>query len=90
MSPEAIHAALADDPPSRRTSFSGPVRQGTAGSGTSSRSTSFNLPNEARKDIRLGDAPPGADEVEVDEEEMDEESAYSLGPVAGDGTDPHL
>lgn len=60
-------------PPSRRTSISSTGRPGTAMSGTSSRSTSFNLPNDARKEIRA-DSTQGADEVEVDEE-MDEETA---------------
>ncbi|KAF5333528.1 hypothetical protein D9611_002708 [Ephemerocybe angulata] len=75
-SPVGSPSALAEDvqgPPSRRTSVSSTGRPGTAMSGTSSRSTSFNLPNEARKDIRA-DGRTGADEVEVDEE-MDEETA---------------
>ncbi|PSR93811.1 hypothetical protein PHLCEN_2v4706 [Hermanssonia centrifuga] len=63
-------------PPSRRTSFSSNGRTssgGAPGSRSSSRSTSFNLPNEARDVIRLDGRQPG-DEVEV-EEEMDEETA---------------
>ncbi|TFK90882.1 hypothetical protein K466DRAFT_596604 [Polyporus arcularius HHB13444] len=63
-------------PPSRRTSFSSTGRSSTPGGRTSrssSRSTSFNLPNEAREVIRLDGRQPG-DEVEFDEE-MDEETA---------------
>ncbi|KAI0751128.1 hypothetical protein C8Q80DRAFT_1155690 [Daedaleopsis nitida] len=63
-------------PPSRRTSFSSTGRSSTPGGRTSrssSRSTSFNLPNEAREVIRLDGRQPG-DEVEF-EEEMDEETA---------------
>ncbi|KAI0722318.1 hypothetical protein C8T65DRAFT_628944 [Cerioporus squamosus] len=63
-------------PPSRRTSFSSVGRSSTPGGRTSrssSRSTSFNLPNEAREVIRLDGRQPG-DEVEF-EEEMDEETA---------------
>ncbi|RPD80768.1 hypothetical protein L226DRAFT_529228 [Lentinus tigrinus ALCF2SS1-7] len=63
-------------PPSRRTSFSSQGRSSTPGGRTSrssSRSTSFNLPNEAREVIRLDGRQPG-DEVEF-EEEMDEETA---------------
>lgn len=66
-------------PPSRRTSFSSQGRSSTPGGRTSrssSRSTSFNLPNEAREVIRLDGRQPG-DEVEF-EEEMDEESAWPL------------
>jgi protein phosphatase inhibitor 2 len=57
-------------PSSRRTSTSG-----RSGSTTSSRSTSFNLPSEARREIRSQDRQTG-EEVEV-EEEMDEESRLS-------------
>ncbi|KAH9855000.1 hypothetical protein C2E23DRAFT_816412 [Lenzites betulinus] len=66
-------------PPSRRASISsssaGGARSSTPGrtSRSSSRSTSFNLPNEAREVLRLDGRQPG-DEVEV-EEEMDEEAA---------------
>lgn len=64
-------------PPSRRTSFSSNGRTASSGGGpgsrSSSRSTSFNLPNEAREVLRLDGRQPG-DEVEFDEE-MDEESA---------------
>ena len=70
-------------PPSRRTSFSSQGRSSTPGGRTSrssSRSTSFNLPNEAREVIRLDGRQPG-DEVEF-EEEMDEESAWL--PLASD------
>ncbi|KXN92356.1 Protein phosphatase inhibitor 2, partial [Leucoagaricus sp. SymC.cos] len=45
----------------------------SSGSGASSRSTSFNLPDEARKGIRATDGERG-EEVEEDEE-MDEEAA---------------
>jgi hypothetical protein len=63
-------------PSSRRTSLSSVGRPSSAsgrpGSGNSSRSTSFNLPNEARREIRADKREPG-EEVELDEE-MDEES----------------
>lgn len=45
---------------------------GRSGSGSSSRSTSFNLPSDARGDI--GGMGSGAERGEVEEEEMDEES----------------
>jgi len=65
-------------PSSRRTSISSIGRPGTSmsarsGSGASSRSTSFNLPNDARSAIRADERSPG-EEVEFDEE-MDEETA---------------
>ncbi|KAF8076745.1 hypothetical protein FPV67DRAFT_1472533 [Lyophyllum atratum] len=64
-------------PSSRRTSISSIGRSGSvsgrSGSATSSRSTSFSLPNEARREIRADEREPGG-EVEV-EEEMDEEAA---------------
>jgi len=63
----------ADGPPSRRTSFSSSGRSGRPGSSASSRSTSFNLPTEARETIQLVGPQPG-DEVEEDQE-MDEETA---------------
>jgi protein phosphatase inhibitor 2 len=63
-------------PSSRRTSVSSLGRpnsaSGRSGSATSSRSTSFNLPSEARREIRADSREPG-EEVEFDEE-MDEES----------------
>lgn len=63
-------------PSSRRTSISSIGRSGSisgrSGSATSSRSTSFNLPNEARREIQADSREPG-EEVEF-EEEMDEES----------------
>ncbi|EPS98808.1 hypothetical protein FOMPIDRAFT_1148433 [Fomitopsis schrenkii] len=63
-------------PSSRRTSFSSTGRTSTPsnrpGSGRSSRSTSFNLPDDAREVIRLDGRQPG-DEIEF--EEMDEETA---------------
>jgi len=68
-------------PSSRRTSISS-IGIGSTGrpdtsmsgrSGSSSRSTSFNLPNEARREIRADSREPG-EEVEFDEE-MDEETA---------------
>ncbi|TFK25942.1 hypothetical protein FA15DRAFT_667935 [Coprinopsis marcescibilis] len=71
--PQAVEES---GPSSRRTSISSTGRPGTpkrSASGSSSRSTSFNLPNEARKELR----PAGeieADEVE-EEGEMDEETA---------------
>ncbi|KAG6891303.1 hypothetical protein C0992_009184 [Termitomyces sp. T32_za158] len=75
----SISSAGADTsgPSSRRTSISSLGRSGSlsgrSGSGTSSRSTSFSLPNEARGEIRSvgGDA---SEEVE-EEVEMDEEAA---------------
>ncbi|KAF9534124.1 hypothetical protein CPB83DRAFT_843716 [Crepidotus variabilis] len=63
-------------PSSRRTSFSSAGRPGTSmsqRSGSSSRSTSFNLPNESRSPVRALEGSMGG-EVEV-EEEMDEETA---------------
>ncbi|KZT05625.1 uncharacterized protein LAESUDRAFT_726916 [Laetiporus sulphureus 93-53] len=63
-------------PSSRRTSFSSTGRASSASarpdSGRSSRSTSFNLPDDARETIRLDGRQPG-DEIEF--EEMDEETA---------------
>jgi protein phosphatase inhibitor 2 len=62
-------------PSSRRTSLSSIGRpsssSGRPGSGSSSRSTSFSLPHEAKGDIEVHRFEPG--EVEFDEE-MDEES----------------
>ncbi|KAJ7693854.1 hypothetical protein B0H17DRAFT_1058487 [Mycena rosella] len=77
-------AADGSGPSSRRTSFSsngisGSVsgRSGSAsgrsGSGNSSRSTSFNLPSDARREIRADERETG-EEVELGEE-MDEETA---------------
>jgi len=63
--------ADASSPSSRRTSFSSSGRPGTSmshRSGSSSRSTSFNLPSEIRHRSRS----PG--EVEFEDEEMDEEA----------------
>jgi len=66
-------------PSSRRTSVSSLGRpnsaSGRSGSATSSRSTSFNLPNEAKREIQADSRIniPG-EEVEF-EEEMDEEAA---------------
>ncbi|KAJ6616218.1 hypothetical protein B0H10DRAFT_1405844 [Mycena sp. CBHHK59/15] len=83
VSPSPTGADLSG-PSSRRTSFSSTGRSGSvsgrsgsasgrSGSGNSSRSTSFNLPNEARHEIRADGREPG-EEVELDEE-MDEETA---------------
>ncbi|KAG5648758.1 hypothetical protein DXG03_000106 [Asterophora parasitica] len=78
--PMSISSTGADTsgPSSRRTSISSLGRSGSVtgrpGSGTSSRSTSFSLPNEARREIRADSRDPG-EEVEVDDEEMDEETA---------------
>lgn len=59
---------------SRRTSFSSagrPSSVGRPGSGSSSRSTSFSLPNESvRREFRASSSERG----EIEEEEMDEES----------------
>ncbi|KAJ6561510.1 hypothetical protein DFH09DRAFT_1279268 [Mycena vulgaris] len=71
-------------PSSRRTSFSSTGRSGSvsgrsgsasgrSGSDNSSRSTSFNLPSDARREIRADERETG-EEVELDEE-MDEETA---------------
>ncbi|RDB20006.1 Protein phosphatase inhibitor 2 [Hypsizygus marmoreus] len=64
-------------PSSPRTSISSLGRSGSAsgrsGSATSSRSTSFSLPSDARHEIRADSREPG-EEVEF-EEEMDEETA---------------
>ncbi|KAJ7044805.1 hypothetical protein C8F04DRAFT_1069577 [Mycena alexandri] len=83
MSPSPT-GADGSGPSSRRTSFSSAGRSGSvsgrsgsasgrSGSGNSSRSTSFNLPNEARREIRADGRETG-EEVELDEE-MDEETA---------------
>ena len=78
FSPSSVAATDGESgPPSRRTSISSNGRTssgGGPGSRSSSRSTSFNLPNEAREVIRLDGRQPG-DEIEFDEE-MDEESAF--------------
>ena len=71
--------ADASGPSSRRTSISSIGRPGTAmsarsGSGASSRSTSFSLPNDARSAIRADRRSPG-EEVEFDGE-MDEECGF--------------
>lgn len=63
---------VASGPSSRRASLSSVGRNssGRSGSATSSRSTSFNLPNEARGEIRASGAEAGE---EIEAEEMDEE-----------------
>ncbi|KAK7470295.1 hypothetical protein VKT23_001726 [Stygiomarasmius scandens] len=72
-------AAESSGPSSRRTSISSTGRPPASvsgrstSSGQSSRSTSFNLPDEARKGIRAEPGDPG-EEVEFGEE-MDEEAA---------------
>ena len=67
-------------PSSRRTSVSSlgrpPSASGRPGSAASSRSTSFNLPSEARREIRADSREPG-EEVEF-EDEMDEEGERSV------------
>ena len=73
--------ADASGPSSRRTSISSIGRPGTAmsarsGSGASSRSTSFSLPNDARSAIRTDRRSPG-EEVEFDGE-MDEECGFII------------
>ena len=73
--------ADASGPSSRRTSISSIGRPGTAmsarsGSGASSRSTSFSLPNDARSAIRADRRSPG-EEVEFDGE-MDEECGFII------------
>jgi len=74
--PQSPTNADSSGPSSRRTSFSSasgkPSVGGRSGSGSSSRSTSFNLPNEARREIRSFQDDRGG---EVEEEEMDEETA---------------
>ena len=70
--------ADASGPSSRRTSISSIGRPGTAmsaRSGSSSRSTSFSLPNDARSSAIKADGRSPGDEVEVDEE-MDEECEF--------------
>ena len=77
FSPSSVAATDGDGTASRRTSFSSSGRTssgGGPGSRSSSRSTSFTLPSDAREVIRLDGRQPG-DEIECDEE-MDEESAY--------------
>jgi protein phosphatase inhibitor 2 len=73
-----IAGAEISGPSSRRTSVSSlgrPSSSGRSGSGNSSRSTSFNLPSEARGEIRSDKRETG-EEVEVaSEEEMSEETA---------------
>ncbi|KAK7049714.1 hypothetical protein VNI00_005745 [Paramarasmius palmivorus] len=77
-SPTSPTNADTSGPSSRRTSISSTGRPPASvsgrsnSSGQSSRSTSFNLPDEARKGIRAEGGEPG-DEIEV--EEMDEETA---------------
>lgn len=64
----------ASSPPSRRTSISS---AGRSPSGSSSRSTSFNLPAEARADMNIHRPAEGASGEEVgEEEEMDEEGEF--------------
>jgi protein phosphatase inhibitor 2 len=78
-SPTSPTNADTSGPSSRRTSISSTGRPPASvsgrsnSSGQSSRSTSFNLPDEARKGIRAESGEPG-DEIEV--EEMDEESEF--------------
>jgi protein phosphatase inhibitor 2 len=69
---ESPTSMVASGPSSRRASLSSVGRNssGRSGSATSSRSTSFNLPSDARGEIRAVSAEPG-DEIEG--EEMDEE-----------------
>ena len=79
-SPSSVSSTGADTsgPSSRRTSISSSGRPNSASgrpsSAGSSRSTSFNLPNEARREIRADSRDPG-EEVEF-EEEMDEEGEH--------------
>lgn len=80
-SPVSSTGADTSGPSSRRTSISSSAGRpgsvsGRSGSATSSRSTSFNLPSEARREIRADSREPG-EEVEFEEEEMDEEGEYS-------------
>jgi len=79
-SPVLLNSPLTGDTPeysSRRSSIASTGRTGASSgrssSGASSRSTSFNLPNEARGEIRAIGGDPG-DGVEEDEE-MDAETA---------------
>jgi len=66
-------------PPSRRTSISSTGRSpsvpGRSGSGSSSRSTSFNLPSEAKGDMNAHRPAGGAADEVGEDEEMDEEAA---------------
>ncbi|KAL0950202.1 hypothetical protein HGRIS_010194 [Hohenbuehelia grisea] len=75
-----VEPSSGESPPSsRRTSVSSaggrPSTSHRSSSGASSRSTSFNLPDEARKGIRAIRAEGGAGEEVEFEEEMDEETA---------------
>lgn len=72
---ESPTSMVASGPSSRRASFSSVGRNssGRSASVGSSRSTSFNLPNEARGEIRSVNATP--EEWVEEEEEMDEETA---------------
>ncbi|KAJ7591441.1 hypothetical protein C8J56DRAFT_1047649 [Mycena floridula] len=76
MSSPSTTGADTSGPSSRRTSVSSNGRpSGRSGSGNSSRSTSFNLPDDARKGIRADqEGRDQGEEVEF-EEEMDEETA---------------
>ncbi|KAI6040455.1 hypothetical protein EDC04DRAFT_2677849 [Pisolithus marmoratus] len=73
--PESPTGTIPSNPSSRRASLSSVGRNssGRSASVASSRSTSFNLPNDARNAIRADGRSPG-EEVEF-EEEMDEEAA---------------
>ncbi|KAG2068059.1 hypothetical protein BDR04DRAFT_1079739 [Suillus decipiens] len=77
-SPRSLSPTGADTsgPSSRRTSLSSTGRRSSGRSASTassrSRSTSFNLPNEAKADIKAVQGSPGE---EVEEEEMDEEAA---------------
>lgn len=74
---ESPTSVMASGPSSRRASLSSVGRNssGRSGSATSSRSTSFNLPNEARGEIRAVKAEPGE---EPETEEMDEEGRVTF------------
>lgn len=80
-SPRSVSPTGADTsgPSSRRTSLSSTGRPSSSrrsASTGSSRSTSFNLPSEAKAEIRAVQGNPG-EEVEM-EEEMDEEGVLFL------------
>lgn len=60
---------------STSSSTSRPSPGGRSSSGASSRSTSFNLPNEAKDELRLGGGDAGGEVDIASEEEMGEEAA---------------
>jgi len=74
MSPEAQTAELPPTPGSeeRRASFAAKQRSSSTGSRSSSRSTSFHLPDEYRVPLRRKN-PEGGEAVDGDDDELDPE-----------------